>query len=314
MKKKIFVSKDSQSGFRSYLKFLLWAAIGLIVLVLFIPLTSRQKAGRETLKRPASERGVVVKEIPRALQPIPESGSRGRGGPGEEPKEADSKSAATSDVKSPVERTATAQLPAIKEKPIEPPAVPQEVEAVPGGTQKSAAGRTGAPDIPSAEKVGKEAQTASKPGGAAARETQTAAPNKPEPAASSASETTPKAVASIPTPIPTAKPPAADIKPAASPSAAASDREKHAPQGGEGKMYAVQLATLKDKKSAKELKKTLQKKGFDVVMKTTGDPKQGQTYSLQLQPVDNMGKASTLMEQVKYVPNVKASIVRVNKE
>ena len=73
MKKKIFISKDSQSGFRSYLKFLLWAAIGLIVLVLFIPLTSRQKSGKEVTKRPASERGVVVKEIPRPLQSPPES-------------------------------------------------------------------------------------------------------------------------------------------------------------------------------------------------------------------------------------------------
>ena len=71
---------------------------------------------------------------------------------------------------------------------------------------------------------------------------------------------------------------------------------------------------MKDKQSAEELKTTLQKKGFNVVMKTANDPKQGQTYSLQLQPVDNMGKASTLMEQIKYVPKVKASIVTVNKE
>ena len=79
-------------------------------------------------------------------------------------------------------------------------------------------------------------------------------------------------------------------------------------------MYTVQIATLKDKQSAEELKTTLQKKGFEVVMKTTNDPKQGQTYTLQLHPVDNMGKASTLMEQVKYVPKAKPTIVTVSKE
>ena len=46
-------------------------------------------------------------------------------------------------------------------------------------------------------------------------------------------------------------------------------------------------------------------------MKTTGDPKQGQSFTLQLQPVDNIGKASTLMEQVKYLPQTKPSIVTV---
>jgi len=79
MKKKIFVNKDAPSGFRSSLKFLLWAAIGLVVLVLFIPLTSRQKAGREVTKKPVVEKGKVVKEIPRSLQPIAESISRGQG-------------------------------------------------------------------------------------------------------------------------------------------------------------------------------------------------------------------------------------------
>ncbi len=92
MKKKIFVSKDSRSGFRSYLKFLLWAAIGLVVLVLFIPLTSRQKSGKESMKKPASERGVVVKEIPKNLQPVAESITKGQGGGAEEAsKGADSK-------------------------------------------------------------------------------------------------------------------------------------------------------------------------------------------------------------------------------
>jgi cell division septation protein DedD len=156
----------------------------------------------------------------------------------------------------------------------------------------------------------KEAQPAPTASDAAVKETQAAAPKKPEPAIPSATETKPKDLASVQTPGKTAKPPGTEVSAPAAPSAASPDKQKPAPSGGRA-MYAVQIATLKDKQGAEELKKTLQKKGFDVIMKTTNDPKQGQIYSLQLQPVDNMGKASTLMEQVKYVPQAKPSIVTI---
>lgn len=304
MKKKIFVNKDSSSGFRSYLKFLLWAAIGLIVLVLFIPLTSRQKSGKEALKKPASERGVVVKEIPRSLQPIAESISRGQGGSGEAPKEADAKPAVTPDGKSPTEGAGTLQPAAIKEKPVDATAAPPKVATGSEGVPKSTASRPGVPE-PATGQVAKEAPVAPKGSEATVKELQAAVPQKSEAASSPTPETKAKAMASIPAPAKPAKPAAAEAKPGAAPSAAT-------PEGG--KMYTVQVATLKDKQSAEELKKTLQNKGFAVVMKTANDPKQGQTYTLQLQPVDNMGKASTLMEQVKYVPKAKPTIVSVSKE
>ena len=312
MKKKIFVNKDSSSGFRSYLKFLLWAAIGLIVLVLFIPLTSRQKSGKEALKKPASERGVVVREIPKSLQPIAESISRGQGGSGEAPKEADAKPAATPDGKSPTEGAGALQPATIKEKALDATAAPQKAETGSEGLQKSPASRSGAPE-PATGQVGKEAPVAPKISEAPVKELQTAVPQKPEAATPSAPETKAKAVASIPAPAKPAKPAAAEAKPDASPSAATSEIHKQASSDG-GKMYTVQIATLKDKQSAEELKKTLQNKGFAVVMKTGNDAKQGQTFTLQLQPVDDIGKASTLMEQVKYVPKVKPTIVTVGKE
>jgi cell division septation protein DedD len=94
--------------------------------------------------------------------------------------------------------------------------------------------------------------------------------------------------------------------------ASATARDLQKPAASEGrKMYAVQIAAVKDKNTAEELRKTLQKKGFDAAIKITGDPKQGQTYVLQLQPVDDMGKASTLLEQVKYVPQAKPTIITV---
>ncbi len=311
MKKKIFVSKDSQSGFRSYLKFLLWAAIGLIVLVLFIPLTSRQKSGKEAMKKPASERGVVVREIPRSLQPVAESITKGQGGSGEASKEADAKPVATPDGKSPAAVTGTPQQAAIKEKPVDAVPAPQKVENVAEGVPKSPASHPGAPEpVPGQPGQTPEAPKASEP---PVKEPQVVVPQKPQVAKPPAPETKPKAMASVPTPPKPAKPAAAEAKPNTEPAAAAPDSRQQA-TSEKAKMYAVQVATLKDKQSAEELKATLQKKGFNVVMKTANDPKQGQAYTLQLQPVDNMGKASTLMEQIKYVPKVKATIVTVNKE
>ncbi len=312
MKKKIFVNKDSSSGFRSYLKYLLWAAIGLIVLVLFIPLTSRQKSGKEALKKPASERGVVVREIPKSLQPIAESISRGQGGSGETPKEADAKPAATPDGKSPTEGAGALQPAAIKEKPVDATAAPQKAETRSEGVPKGPASRPGAPE-PATGQVAKEAPVAPKVSEAPVKELPLAVPQKPEAATPSASETKAKGMSSIPAPAKPAKPAATEAKPNTAPSAATPDGRQQASSDG-GKMYTVQIATLKDKQSAEELKKTLQNKGFAVIMKTANDPKQGQTFTLQLQPVDNMGKASTLMEQIKYVPKVKATIVTVSKE
>jgi hypothetical protein len=303
VKKKIFVSKDSRSGFRSYLKFLLWAAIGLVVLVLFIPLTSRQKSGKEALKKPSSDRGVVVKEIPKTLQPIAESITRGQGGAGDVPKEVASTPATTPDGKSAADRSGTPQSPPIKEKSVDTPPVTQRVETASETAPKSIPGRPGSPEA-AAGLTAKETQSAPKGSNGPAKETPASPLKKPEPAPGSAPETKPKAVAPIPPP--SAKP----VKPpatAAAPVAAAPD----SPSSSGRKGYIVQIATLKDKQSAEELKNTLQKKGFDVVMKTTNDPKQGQTYNLQLQPVDNMSKASTLMEQVKYVPKVKPTIIAI---
>jgi cell division septation protein DedD len=308
MKKKIFVSKDSRSGFRSYLKFLLWAAVGLVVLVLFIPLTSRQKSGKESLKKPASERGVVVKEIPKNLQPIAESITRGQGGGAEEgPKGADSKTPVAPDGKGPPGVTPTPSQASIKEKPlVDPPPVAQKAETSADSARKSIPGRPGSTE-PAAGEAAKEVPTAPKVSEPLVKETAAPPLKKPEPPASPAPEIKPKAVASAPAPSgKPVKPPAG----AAAPAAPVSDPHPQAPSNGH-KGYVVQIATLKDKQSAEELKNTLQKKGFDVVMKTTGDPKQGQTYSLTLQPVDTMSKASTLMEQVKYVPKVKPAILPV---
>lgn len=117
MKKKIFVNKDSRSGFRTSLKLLFWAAIGLVVLVLFIPLTSRDRVGRETSKKPAVEKGKVVKEIPRSLQPVAESLSRSQGEPSEPGKGADPRPPITPEAKGSAGMSAAVPAPLSKEQP-----------------------------------------------------------------------------------------------------------------------------------------------------------------------------------------------------
>jgi len=303
-KKKIFVNKDSRSGFRTSLKFLLWAAIGLVVLVLFIPLTSRQKSGKEVAKKPTVEKGRVVKEIPRSLQPAAESLSRGQGEGTEVPREPASKPAATSDGKGPVPVTAAPQPSASKEKVAEIPSAPPKAQTAAEGVPKPAAARSATPDSAAGQAV-KETQLPQSSSDAVAKETHTTAPKKPEPAMLPVSEGPPKSAATQP-PVKPAKPSPAEPGSATG----GPDSQKPAASGGRT-LYTVQIATLKDKQSAEELRKSLQKKGFDAVIKATGDPKKGQSFILQLQPVESMSKASTLLEQVKYVPQSKPSIVPV---
>ncbi len=310
MKKKIFVNKDSRSGFRTSLKLLFWAAIGLVVLVLFIPLTSRDRVGREVAKKPAVEKGKVVKEIPRSLQPVAESLSRGQGEPSEMAKGADQRPAITPEAKGTGGMSAAVPAPLSKEQPGDLPKAAPKAEAPAEGGQKSLAG--GHPGPASSQAVNEvQSTSAGMPppvGDEAGKAMPTAPVAKPEPAPPSIPEDKPKSVAAVPSPAKPAKPPAVRAAPAG-----AAEPQKPAPASGQ-QLYAVQVATVKDKRSAEELKKTLQKKGFEVFLKTTGDPKRGQSFTLQLAPVDSMGKASTMLEQVKYVPQAKPSIVAVGKE
>ena len=222
MKKKIFVSKDSQSGFRSYLKFLLWAAIGLIVLVLFIPLTSRQRSGKEAPKKPASERGVVVREIPKSLQPIAESITKGQGGSGEAPKEADVKPPATPDGKSPAGVTTAPQQAAVKEKPVDAIPAPKKAENGSERAPKGPATAPGAPE-PAPGQVAKETPAAPKVSEPLVKEPPVAIPEKPRRQSLQRPKPKPKAVASVPTtPAKPEKPAAAEAKPAKAPPASGS--------------------------------------------------------------------------------------------
>lgn len=62
------------------------------------------------------------------------------------------------------------------------------------------------------------------------------------------------------------------------------------------------------------MQQNLQKKGYQVVMKPTMHPKLGQIYVVQLTPVGDVRKASTLVEQIRNEERVKPIIVKVPQE
>ena len=77
----------------------------------------------------------------------------------------------------------------------------------------------------------------------------------------------------------------------------------------EKKLIVVQVGTFKNKQEAEKLQKELQRKGITVVVKSSADPKSGQIYLVQTEPVDSMGMAATLCEQLKLVPHAKPKII-----
>jgi hypothetical protein len=72
MQKKIFLQRNNRKagGGSPYLKYLVLAAVCLVILVLVTPYLFRGK-NKDITKRPMPDRGAVTKEIPKALEPVP---------------------------------------------------------------------------------------------------------------------------------------------------------------------------------------------------------------------------------------------------
>lgn len=284
---------------RSYLSVLLWAAVALLVLVVIIPLTSRQKPPKELSKKPAADRGAVVKEIPKAPQPIAESvATRRQDGVSEKPITEEPKKAGEAPPTPPSSDTSQAVkqiIPKEKAPPAQVPAsemAPRMVEAPPAS--------------PAPEPVAKTqgGTTVSKP-----TQPPVAAPSAPQ------QPSAPDAVSSQ-------KPKTAALQPSTQAPKTPSTQAQNTPPASSGSkqttpgstkgLYAVQVASFTDKAGAEEMKKNLEKKGYKPELKTVGNPKEGQKYIVLLPPVDNQSKAYTQLEQVKYIPKAKPSIVPVS--
>ncbi len=322
MAKKVFLQKGAKSsggGSRSHVKILLWSAVALIVLVVVAPLITKDKKSKDVSKKPEAEKGVVVKEIPRALQlmqedalsksevprDIFEGGEVLPGSPGTEG--------------TPPE-TGTATVPA-----------PYPGEGPDPSVRTLARGDEGR-GVPGEQGMGREVERpASDPAltgepweKSMAMPSETAMRTAPD--ISDPSRPLPESTGiSAPPTEPPKVPPAeatgqialqspAPAKPAAAKPAPVQP-EKPKPTPREGPLaYTVQVGSFKEKSNALELKKNLEKKGYQVVVRPMNHPTLGQLHVVQLKPVPDLAKASTLVEQIKMEAKVTPVVVRVPRE
>ena len=309
MQKKIFLQKNLQTGGRSHVKWLMWAAVALIVLVLVTPLLVRHKNPREMSKKPATEKGKVVKEIPKS--PAGQGENEPAATTAQAPENPTSAEATkSSDFRPPAQAGADAKLGNPPDKPSDlltgdPRKAPQWMDMQrkePGTAGLSAADPTAALPPP--------------------KETRPAAKTKaPIPKAKPAPPATKPPMAGVPStgglktaslPPETLKEPAAatPTETSAPPAPVApADQAKRTPSGK--MLFTVQVGSFKDRKNADELKAALAKKGYEVFVTPSVHPKLGQLYVVTLKPVDNMGKASTQVEQIKHEEKVKPIILKV---
>ena len=84
-KKKLFVQKQPlKAGKRSYMSLFLWAAVGLILLVVLASFATRQKSTERETRKLIVEKGLLVKEIPRPETPAQERFPLGESTPGDD--------------------------------------------------------------------------------------------------------------------------------------------------------------------------------------------------------------------------------------
>lgn len=287
MQKKLFVQKGRMggSGGSSYVKYLLYAALGLILLVIVTPHLIGSKVHEPGRKLVQQDKGAMKKELPKP----PDA-------PGENPADSLSAGMATRSEPAPAP-SSQAPDPASQaaQRPAAEPQAPMQA-ALP---EKDPAPSPAKPSEPASRA---QVLFPKGPGSPAASPARTAAASPVQPAAAPKSLTKPSQPAS-PAPAPTAELPAQKPKTAA-PAAAA-------PAPGAGKlMYAVQVGCFKDKKAAEDVQRNLKKKGYDVVISppvTSG----GGAYAVSTRPVESMSKASTLVEQIKIEQKSSPVIVKI---
>lgn len=75
--------------------------------------------------------------------------------------------------------------------------------------------------------------------------------------------------------------------------------------------YIVQLGSFVDKENAEEFQKKLESRGYEAVIKPFNHQVLGRLYVVQLKPVDDAEKASTLMTQIESQENLKPVMIKV---
>jgi len=265
-----------------------------------VPGESSQYAGQPAGAPVASSGGSVPPE-PASVKPATEKGaepsSSGHANTAKGQEWIDISQAKPSSPPPPAAPAEKTQMAAVRESSVPPPAPsrPNEWVSVEKGGKESKSGK---------ESKGSKLGPVGKEGApkASAAPVSKASPPKPTKPAQPASAESPEGAKAL------SKSASASGAPAAAKSAPSTESAKP-PAGGAG-AYSVQVGSFKEKENADEMQKSLQKKGYGVTVKVTSHPKLGQLYVVQLQPVNNVSRASTLVEQIKHEEKVKPVIVR----
>lgn len=281
MAKKIFVTRSTEKAGRPpYVKFLLWAAVALVVLIIVAPLF--QQKGNKGIQKGADKNGMVVREIPRTGLP---SGDEAPQLPGQSPD---------------IGRTGESRV-----MPIPPEikgftdAPPKNLPPEPTATDRTASGE-GA--VKPEEGQG---MVPALPGAAPPKEVASVPPDLLAPKAKPESPPGKPADAHESAPLKTKEvsPGAAGSKPAAEGPKVKASADKT--------LYTVQVGSFQEKRYADEMQQSLQKRGYKTVIKIKNHPKLGQVHVVQLEPVAGIDKANTLVAQIRNEQKVNPIIHKV---
>ncbi len=281
MAKKIFVTRNTEKpGRPPYVKFLLWAAVGLVVLIIVAPLFTQK--GNKGTQRGTDKNGVVVREIPRTGLP---SGDEAPQLPGQSPD---------------VGRTGESRVmpipPEIKGFTDAPPKNPPPETTT---TDKTASGEG------AVKPEGGQGMVPVLPGAAPPKEVASVPPEVGAPKAK------PEAPGAKPAEVHEFAPPkpkeAAPTPPGSKPAA----EEPKVKPSADKALYTIQVGSFQEKRYADEMQQNLQKRGYKTVVKVKSHPKLGQVHVVQLEPVAGIDKANTLVAQIRNEQKVNPIIHKV---
>lgn len=331
---KVYLKRDVKKKSTSYFSYFLWAAIGLLFLVVITPLLTKRGAERHVVEKVTPEKGMVMKGIPKSS---PDDSSAGEAQEGvkvaQETKESNVQTgSATSPTLPAGEATnsapAAAQAPSMAvtgtdpDKSLPEPGVTASAKPVPGqmqtpasakpvpGQMQTAASTMPQPQqeqtLPPAGNMQTQQPSAAAVDASAAPATATVpATRKPSPTMQASAAAKPKATAA-----PRAKPPTPVAAPAPTLTATATPSTSTTSASSATK-YVVQIGSFSQRENADGIQQQLLKKGYEVMVRTVTHEKFGRLYIVQLAPVSDAGKAQSLVSKVKQEANVQPMVIKL---
>jgi cell division protein FtsN len=317
MDKRAFLSRNSRKNNTfSYLKALMAAGVTFILLMVLVPLMTNHKA-KAPSKKPNSDRGVVVKEIPRSeavedasssqnaltdttasAPQKPALGEQLQSSKAEAPLQTSifekpaslptemngsSNPEATSGKKGPFPAVSSAPAASpVKDQTALTPPVSQDPSKVRSEAQPPSTAQA------VVQKQKNQAKAATPPSGQALEQggKESPAARKPE-----------KQALAVATP-------AVKQKELSVPASTAKEQkpDSERPKSDKGKstlQYVIQLGAYQSRENAEMQQESFRKKGYTVNIRSHYDYQKGQLYLVQLEPVGDIGKANSMMSRIK---------------